>query len=178
MKPKRYLVGRQGEIWGTLVVGPVLVIQTDEEWRALLPSHCWHVDKRPYKKTYALTLGKIELFTTSIEYPTPRGQSSITKYRAPDCGKQAGVSARLGWRPDDMRALLQRSQTEESSNEASAKRKRLQRKSIQTQALSFVATMRGHANTSQDDDEAPPEHGLEDLHGPNFATTTHMSQGR
>ena len=99
LKPKRYLVGRGGEIWGTLVVGPVLVIQTDEEWRALLPSHCWHVDKRPYKKTYALTLGKIESFTTSIGYATPRGQPSITKYRAPDCGKQAGVSARLGSRP-------------------------------------------------------------------------------
>ena len=82
LKPKRYLVGREGEIWGTLVVGPVLVIQTDEEWRALLPSHCWHVDKRPYKKTYALTLGKIESFTASIGYATPRGQPGITKYRA------------------------------------------------------------------------------------------------
>ena len=31
----------------------------------------------------------------------------------------------LAWRPDDMRALLQRSQTEEPSNEASAKRRLL-----------------------------------------------------
>ena len=130
LKPKRYLVGRGGELWGTLVVGPVLVIRTDEEWRALLPLHCWHVDKRPYKKTYALMLCKIESFTTSIGYATRRGASSTTKYRAPARGKQAGVSARFGWRPDDMRALPQRSQTEESSNETSAKRKRLQRKSI------------------------------------------------
>ena len=130
LRSKRYLVGRGGELWGTLVVGPVSVIRTDEEWRALLPLHCWHVDKRPYKKTYALMLCKIESFTTSIGYAIRRGASSITKYRAPDCGKQAGVSARFGWRPDDMRALPQRSQTEESSNETSAKRKRFQRTSI------------------------------------------------
>ena len=58
-----------------------MVIQTDEEWRALLPSHCWHVDKRPYKKTYALTLGKVESFTTSLGYATKRGQNSMAKYR-------------------------------------------------------------------------------------------------
>ena len=91
-----------------------------------------------------------------------------------DCEKAAesGVDEdipTLAWRPDDMRALLQRSQTEEPSNETSAKRRRLRKKSTHTQALSIVETMWGHANTSQDGDEAPPEHGLEDLHGPNFA---------
>ena len=130
LKPKRYPVGRGGELWGTLVVGPVLVIRTDEEWRALLPLHCWDVEKRPYKKTYALMLCKIESFTTSIRYATQRGQSSITKYRAPAYAKQAGVSARFGWRPDDVQALPPRSHTEESSNEASAERKRFQRTSI------------------------------------------------
>ena len=38
-------------------------------------------DKRPYKKTYALSLGKVESFTTSLEYATKRGQNSIAKYR-------------------------------------------------------------------------------------------------
>ena len=81
LKPKRYLVGRQGEIWGTLMLEPGQVIQTDEEWRALLPSHCWHVDQRPYKQTYAMSLVKVESFTTSIGYATIKGQRNIAKYR-------------------------------------------------------------------------------------------------
>ena len=81
LKPKRYLIGRDGEIWGTLVVGPVFEIKTDVTWRALLPSHCWYVAKRPYKKTYALTLSNVESFTTSLGYATRRGQNNMAKYR-------------------------------------------------------------------------------------------------
>ena len=105
LKPKRYLVGRQGEIWGTLVLEPGQVIQTDEEWRALLPSHCWHVDKRPYKQTYAMSLGKVESFTTSIGYATKMGQQSIAKYRPPDCSGEEGVRARVGGRKRPSAAL-------------------------------------------------------------------------
>ena len=68
-------------IWGTLMLEPGQVIQTDEEWRALLPSHCWHVDQRPYKQTYAMSLVKVESFTTSIGYATIKGQRNIAKYR-------------------------------------------------------------------------------------------------
>ena len=93
-KPKRYLVGGQGEIWGTFVLGPGQVIETDEEWRALLSSHCWHVDKRPYKKTYAMSLGKVEAFTTSIGYATRMGQQSIARYRPPDYSEESDVRAR------------------------------------------------------------------------------------
>ena len=66
LKPKRYHVGRGGELWGTVVVGPVLVLRTNKEWRALFPMHCWNVEKRPYTNTYALMLCNIESFTTSI----------------------------------------------------------------------------------------------------------------
>ena len=62
-----------------------------------------------------------------------------------DCDKAAesGVDEdipTLAWRPDDMRALLQRSQIEEPSNETSAKRRRLRKKSSHTQA--FIMTTR------------------------------------
>ena len=93
LKPKRYLVGRQGEIWGTLVLEPGKVIQTDEEWRALLPSHCWHVDKRPYKQTYAMSLKQVESFTTSLAYAPMKGQRGIAKYRPPlRCRETASCS--------------------------------------------------------------------------------------
>ena len=81
LKPKRYLIGRAGEIWGTLVIGTVFEIKTDVNWRALQSSHCWYVAKRPYKKTYALTLGNFESFTTSLGYATRRGQNIMAKYR-------------------------------------------------------------------------------------------------
>ena len=105
LKSQRYLVGRHGKIWGSLVLEPGRVIQTDEEWRALLPSHCWHVDKRPYKQTYAMSLGKVESFTTSIGYATKRGQQSIAKYRPPDCSEEEGVRARVGSRKRPSAAL-------------------------------------------------------------------------
>ena len=71
LNPKRYPVGQGGELWGTVVVGPVLVIRTNKEWRTLLPLHCWNVEKRPYEKTYALMLCNIEAFTTSIARKKP-----------------------------------------------------------------------------------------------------------
>ena len=74
LKPKRYHVGRGGELWGTVVVGPVLVLRTDKEWRALLPMHYWNVEKRPYTNTYALMLCNIESFTTSIGRKKPHGE--------------------------------------------------------------------------------------------------------
>ena len=80
-KPMRYFVGGRGEIWGTIVLGQGQVIETDDEWRALLSSHCWFVDKRPYKKTCAMPLEQVEAFTKSIGYATRRGQQSIARYR-------------------------------------------------------------------------------------------------
>ena len=93
LRSKRYLVGRQGKIWGSLVLEPGRVIQTDEEWRALLPSHCWHVDKRPYKQTYAMSLKQVESFTTSLGYAPMKGQRGIAKYRPPlRCREAASCS--------------------------------------------------------------------------------------
>ena len=81
LRSKRYLVGRQGKIWGSLVLEPGRGIETDEEWRALLLCHGWHIDKRPYKKTYALPIKNVESFTTPLEYAPMKGQRGIAKYR-------------------------------------------------------------------------------------------------
>ena len=83
-----------------------------------------------------------------------------------DCDKAAesGVDEdipTLVWRPDDMRALLQRSQVEEPNNESLAKRRRIRRKSSHTQALSIVESVWGHANTSSansDKKDSGPRH--------------------
>ena len=34
LKPKRYLIGRAGEIWGSFVIGSVFEIMNDVNWRA------------------------------------------------------------------------------------------------------------------------------------------------
>ena len=81
LKSQRYLVGRHGQIWGSLVLEPGRVIETDEEWRALLLCHGWHIDKRPYKQTYALPIKHVESFTTPLEYAPMKGQRGIAKYR-------------------------------------------------------------------------------------------------
>ena len=70
-----------------------------------------------------------------------------------DCDKAAASDVEediptLVWRPDDMRALLQRSQVQEPNNESLAKRRRIRSKSSHTQALSIVESVWGHANTS------------------------------
>ena len=81
LKSQRYLVGRHGQIWGSFVLEPGRVIETDEEWRALLLCHGWHIDKRPYKKTYALPIKNVESFSTPLEYAPMKGQRGIAKYR-------------------------------------------------------------------------------------------------
>ena len=81
LKPKRYLIGCAGEIWGSFEIGSVQEILTDSHWRALQPTHCWYVARRPYKKTYALNFDNVESFTTSLRYAKKRGQNTMAKYR-------------------------------------------------------------------------------------------------
>ena len=54
LKPKRYLIGRAGEIWGSFVIGSVFEIMTDVNWRALQSSHCWYVGFRLFRYMRAL----------------------------------------------------------------------------------------------------------------------------
>ena len=94
LKSQCYLVGRHGQIWGSLVLEPGQVIETDEEWRALLQCHGWHIDTRPYKKTYALPIKNVESFSSPLEYAPVKGQRGIAKYRPlPKCHKTAMLLA-------------------------------------------------------------------------------------
>ena len=103
LKSKRYHVGRRGEMWGTIVLGPGTRIETDEQWRALLPSHCWDVDRLPYAdKTWALPICEVQSFTRPIGYAMKSGQQGVAKYRPLERhGAEvpgAGLSGRCGMR--------------------------------------------------------------------------------
>ena len=88
-KPMRYFVGERGEIWGSIVLGQGQEIDSDDKWQTLISSHCWFVDKRPYKKTCAMPVEEVQLFTKSLAYATRRGQQSTAKYRPVDGNTEA-----------------------------------------------------------------------------------------
>ena len=100
-KPMKYFVGARGEIWGSIVLGQGQEIDSDDKWQTLISSHCWFVDKRPYKKTCAMPLQEVEVFTKSIAYATRRGQQSTARYRPLNNseeaahGEQSHVRARV-----------------------------------------------------------------------------------
>ena len=93
LQPMRRHVGRSGEIWGAMVLGPATRVRTVAAWKRLAPRHCWDIDHLPYKVTYAHPIFQVDVFDCPIRYKSLRGQVGNAKYRPPlDTQGAAGSS--------------------------------------------------------------------------------------
>ena len=100
LQPGTRLVGEQGVVWGSVVIGDnPFQVMSDAEWNALRPRHQWPADKTtlPYKKTWAMEVANIKEFTSPLRYLRIHGQFTTATYReVPD-----------GWKPDKVYTLAE-----------------------------------------------------------------------
>lgn len=80
-KGETYFLGCKGHVYGSVVVGEVQRLDSDEEWRVLLPSHLWDRADLPYKRTFAHSLLNLAASAIPVPYQHPRGAIGLVRFK-------------------------------------------------------------------------------------------------
>ena len=80
MGAKHRFVGMGGFVYGGADFAAGFVVETDEEWRALLPQHHWNTASLPYARTCAYAISMPQRIDPPIAYQRKSGQIGMAKF--------------------------------------------------------------------------------------------------
>ena len=80
LSPGLWHVGHHGQIYGTLCIGKGFVVESEQRWQELQPQHRHPKATRPYKRTCALPVSSLQIFTSPIGYIHHGGSVGTVKF--------------------------------------------------------------------------------------------------